>query len=50
MKKEIRVVEPEEYRKWLSEQKPYIVNNPTLVADLPLELKELADITISEYE
>jgi cytochrome c oxidase subunit II len=50
MKKEIRVVEPEEYRKWLSDQKPYIVNNPSLVADLPSDLKELADITISEYK
>lgn len=50
MRKEIRVVEPEEYRKWLAEQKPYIVNNPALVADLPAELKELADITISEYK
>ncbi|MFC0264027.1 cytochrome c oxidase subunit II [Fontibacter flavus] len=50
MRKEIRVVEPGEYRKWLAEQKPYIVNNPALVADLPAELKELADITISEYK
>ncbi|RZS94560.1 cytochrome c oxidase subunit II [Cecembia calidifontis] len=50
MKKEIRVVEPEEYRKWLADQKPYIVNNPALVADLPAELKELAEITISEYK
>ncbi|PSL05508.1 cytochrome c oxidase subunit II [Cecembia rubra] len=50
MRKEIRVVEPEEYRKWLADQKPYIVNNPALVADLPAELKELAEITISEYK
>lgn len=50
MKREIRVVESDEYRAWLAEQKPYIVNNPALVADLPLELKELADITISEHK
>lgn len=50
MRKEIRVVEPDEYRKWLADQKPYIVNNPALVADLPAELKELAEITISEYK
>ncbi|WP_291781609.1 cytochrome c oxidase subunit II [Cecembia sp.] len=50
MKKEIRVVEPDEYRKWLADQKPYIVNNPSLVADLPEELKELAAITISEHK
>jgi cytochrome c oxidase subunit 2 len=50
MRKEIRVVEPEEFRKWLADQKPYIVNNPSLVADLPVELKELADITISEHK
>lgn len=50
MKREIRVVEPAEFRAWVAEQKPYIVNNPALVADLPLELKELAEITISEYK
>jgi cytochrome c oxidase subunit 2 len=50
MRKEIRVVEPDEYRKWLADQKPYIVNNPSLVADLPEDLKELAEITISEHK
>ena len=50
MKREIVVVEPDEFRKWVADQKPYIVNNPALVADLPLELKELAEITISEYK
>ncbi|MGY6744744.1 MAG: cytochrome c oxidase subunit II [Cecembia sp.] len=50
MRKEIRVVEPDEFRKWMAEQKPYIVNNPSLVADLPEELKELAEITISEHK
>ncbi|ERM83125.1 cytochrome C oxidase [Rhodonellum psychrophilum GCM71 = DSM 17998] len=48
MRKVITVVEPAEYKKWLAEQKPYIVNNPSLVADLPTELKELAEISISE--
>lgn len=50
MRKELRVVEPAEYQKWLAEQKPYIVNNPDLVANLPQELKELAEITISEHK
>jgi cytochrome c oxidase subunit II len=50
MKKVINVVEPEAYRKWLSEQKPYIVNNPALVENLSEELKELAEITISEHQ
>jgi cytochrome c oxidase subunit II len=50
MKKEIRVVEPEEYQKMVADQKPFIVNNPSLVADLPSDLKELAEITISEYK
>jgi cytochrome c oxidase subunit 2 len=50
MRKEIRVVEPDEFRKWVSEQKPYIVNNPSLVENLPAELKELAEITISEHK
>jgi cytochrome c oxidase subunit II len=50
MKKVINVVEPAEYRKWLSEQKPYIVNNPALVENLSPEIKELAEITISEHK
>ncbi|MCH7412951.1 cytochrome c oxidase subunit II [Belliella sp. R4-6] len=50
MKKIIKVVEPAEFEKWRSEQKPYIVNNPALVENLSVELKELADITISEYK
>ncbi|PRY86218.1 cytochrome c oxidase subunit II [Mongoliibacter ruber] len=50
MRKEIRVVEPDEFRKWMSEQKPYIVNNPSLVEGLPADLKELAEITISEHK
>ncbi|MCH7409009.1 cytochrome c oxidase subunit II [Belliella sp. DSM 111904] len=50
MRREIRVVEPAEYQEWLKEQKPYIVNDPTLVENVSSELKELADITISEYK
>jgi cytochrome c oxidase subunit II len=50
MKKIIKVVEPAEYKKWLSEQKPYIVNNPALVENLSNEIKELAAIKISEYK
>ncbi|AFL86274.1 heme/copper-type cytochrome/quinol oxidase, subunit 2 [Belliella baltica DSM 15883] len=50
MKKIIKVVTPEEFEKWKSEQKPYIVNNPALVENLSVELKELADITISEHK
>jgi cytochrome c oxidase subunit II len=50
MRREIRVVEPAEYQEWLKEQKPYIVNNPALVENLPTDLKELADITIGEYK
>jgi cytochrome c oxidase subunit II len=50
MRKVINVVEPAEYRKWLAEQKPYIVNNPALVENLSPELKELAEITISEHK
>lgn len=50
MRREIRVVEPAEYQEWLKEQKPYIVNNPALVENLPSDLKELADITIGEYK
>jgi cytochrome c oxidase subunit 2 len=50
MRRVINVVEPAEYRKWLAEQKPYIVNNPALVENLSPELKELAEITISEHK
>lgn len=50
MKKIIKVVTPAEFKKWKSEQKPYIVNNPALVENLSVELKELADITISEHK
>lgn len=50
MRRVINVVEPAEYRKWLAEQKPYIVNNPALVENLSPELKEVAEITISEHK
>lgn len=50
MKRVINVVEPSEYRKWLAEQRPYIVINPALVENLPADVKELAEITISEYK
>ncbi|MBD3626599.1 cytochrome c oxidase subunit II [Cyclobacterium sp.] len=48
MRKVIRVVEPDEYRTWLAEQTPFIKSNPDLVADLPADLKELAEIYINE--
>ncbi|WP_339901778.1 cytochrome c oxidase subunit II [uncultured Cyclobacterium sp.] len=48
MRRVITVVEPEEYRKWFAEQTPFIKSNPDLVADLPVELKELAEIYINE--
>lgn len=48
MRRVIEVVEPDEYRKWVAEQEPFIKRNPELVADLPAELKELADIYINE--
>ena len=47
MRKVIKVVEPE-YRKWFAEQTPFIKSNPDLVANLPVELKELAEIYINE--
>ncbi|SEJ17749.1 cytochrome c oxidase subunit 2 [Cyclobacterium xiamenense] len=48
MRKTITVVEPDEYRKWMAEQTPFIKSNPDLVADLPADLRELADIYINE--
>jgi len=48
MRKTITVVEPDEYRKWMAEQTPFIKSNPDLVADLPADLKELAGIYINE--
>ncbi|MDR7130411.1 cytochrome c oxidase subunit 2 [Algoriphagus sp. 4150] len=48
MKKIIEVVEPEEYRKWYSEQKSFIQMNPALANGLSSETKELAEIQLSE--
>ena len=48
MKRVIEVVEPEAYQKWFAEQKTFIQNDPTLAADLPSEVKELAEIQLSE--
>ncbi|WP_194777101.1 cytochrome c oxidase subunit II [Pararhodonellum marinum] len=48
MRRVIKVVEPAEYQSWLAEQRPFIEQNPDLIADLPAELKELAEIQISE--
>ncbi len=48
MRRVITVVEPEEYRKWVSEQESFIQRNPDLISDLPSDLKELAEIHINE--
>lgn len=42
MRRVITVVEPDEYRKWFSEQKSFVESNPSLVLDLQVEEKELA--------
>ena len=44
MKKIIEVVEPAEYQKWLSEQKTFIQQNPSLAEGLKTEKKEIAGI------
>jgi cytochrome c oxidase subunit II len=43
MRRVITVVEPEEYRKWFSEQKTFVDSNPSLVLDFPINEKELAE-------
>ncbi|MCU0401189.1 MAG: cytochrome c oxidase subunit II, partial [Algoriphagus sp.] len=48
MKKVIEVVEPEAYQKWLAEQKSFIQQNPSLAEGLKSDVKELAEIQISE--
>ncbi|QDH79350.1 cytochrome c oxidase subunit II [Echinicola soli] len=48
MRKEIEVVEPEEYQKWFAEQQTFIEMDPSLVADAPEEIKELAQIQSGE--
>jgi len=45
MRRVITVVEPEEYRKWYSEQKTFVDSNPSLVLDLPMDESELAEIS-----
>ena len=44
MKKIIEVVEPAEYQKWLSEQKSFLQQNPSLAEGLKTEKKEIAGI------
>lgn len=46
MKRVITVVEPEEYRKWYSEQKTFVDTNPSLVMDIPIVEKELAESSV----
>lgn len=48
MRKVITVVEPDEFRKWVADQTPFIKSNPDLISDLPDDLKELAEIYINE--
>lgn len=43
MRRVITVVEPDEYRKWFSEQKTFVESNPSLVLDAPIVEKELAE-------
>lgn len=46
MRRVITVVEPEEYRKWYSEQKTFVDTNPSLVMDTPIVEKELAESSV----
>lgn len=48
MRKVIEVVEPAAYQKWLSEQKSFIQQNPALAAGASADLKEVAEIQLSE--
>jgi cytochrome c oxidase subunit 2 len=48
MKKVIEVVEPAEYQKWYSEQKTFVQQNPALTAGLAGDVKELAEIQLTE--
>ncbi|MDN3669749.1 cytochrome c oxidase subunit II [Echinicola jeungdonensis] len=48
MRKEIEVVEPAEFQKWVAEQQTFIEQDPALIADLPADVKELAKIQIGE--
>ncbi len=42
MAKKLVVMEPEDYRKWYSEQETLLQGDPTLLSKVPEELKELA--------
>lgn len=48
MRRVIEVVEPEAYQKWFAAQKTFIQNDPSLAAGLPSEVKEVAEIQLSE--
>jgi cytochrome c oxidase subunit 2 len=48
MRKVIEVVEPAAYQKWYSEQKSFIQQNPALTAGLNADVKELAEIQLTE--
>ncbi len=48
MRKEIEVVEPEAFQKWVAEQQTFIEQDPELLANVPQEIKELAKIQIGE--
>lgn len=52
MRREIIVVEPEEYVSWVNSQKSWLSNNPDYLSNVPVELRELALISagISEEE
>jgi cytochrome c oxidase subunit II len=47
MRKVIEVVEPAAYQKWLTEQKSFLQQNPSLAEGLTPEIKEVAEIELS---
>ena len=48
MRKVIEVVEPEAYQKWYAEQRSFIQMNPALASGAQTEVKEVAEVQISE--
>ncbi|WBL43607.1 cytochrome c oxidase subunit II [Algoriphagus halophytocola] len=48
MRKVIEVVEPEEYQKWFASQKSFIEMNPALAEGLQGDVKEVAEVQLSE--
>lgn len=48
MRKVIEVVEPEAYQKWYAEQRSFIQMNPALASGAQAEVKEVAEVQISE--